>query len=107
MDNIQSTYINQKWDYPMMESCAARLDELRDASNLNKLAMDGAFETLAAGVQAEVGAAFVAAYSEHVSSIELFAKTLDSEAKLLRENSNSMQLADNEIADQVRQMFGV
>ena len=48
-------YINQKWDYPTMAVCATKLDELRDASNANKVAMDKAFETLATGVQAEVG----------------------------------------------------
>ena len=39
-------YINQKWDYPTMAVCATKLDELRDASNANKVAMDKAFETL-------------------------------------------------------------
>lgn len=100
-------YINQKWDYPTMAVCATKLDELRDASNTNKVAMDSAFETLSAGVQAEVGKAFVAAYSEHVSSIQLFAQVLSAEADLLRNNSNAMQQADDEIAAQVRSMFAV
>lgn len=100
-------YINQKWDYPTMAACATKLDELRDASSTNKLKMDGAFESLAAGVQAEVGKAFVGAYSEHVSSIQMFAEVLRSEAELLRKNSNAMQAADEEIAAQVRAMFAV
>lgn len=100
-------YINQKWDYPTMAVCATKLDELRDASNTNKVAMDNAFETLAAGVQSEVGKAFVAAYSEHVSSIQLFAQVLNAEAELLRNNSNAMQSADEEIAAQVRSMFAI
>lgn len=100
-------YIDQKWDYPTMAVCATKLDELRDASNANKVAMDNAFETLAAGVQAEVGKAFVAAYSEHVSSIQLFAQVVSAEAELLRNNSNAMQQADDEIAAQVRSMFAV
>lgn len=100
-------YINQKWDYPTMGVCATKLDALCDASNTNKLAMDNAFETLAAGVQAEVGKAFVAAYSEHVASIEQFAHVLSAEAELLRNNSNAMQSADEEIATKVRQMFSV
>ncbi len=100
-------YINQKWDYPTMAVCATKLDELRDASNNNKVAMDHAFETLAAGVQAEVGKAFLAAYSEHVSSIQLFAQILNAEAELLRNNSNIMQSADEEIAAQVRSTFSV
>ena len=82
-------YIDQKWDYPTMA------------------VMDNAFETLAAGVQAEVGKAFVAAYSEHVSSIQLFAQVVSAEAELLRNNSNAMQQADDEIAAQVRSMFAV
>ena len=100
-------YINQKWDYPAMAVCATKLDELRDASNTNKVAMDNAFETLAAGVQAEVGKAFVSAYSEHVSSIQLFAQVLDAEAQLLRNNENAMKSADEEIAMQIRSMFSV
>ena len=98
-------YINMKWDYPTMAVCATKLDELRDASNANKVAMDNAFETLAAGVQAEVGKAFVTAYSEHVASIQMFAQVLSAEAELLRNNSNVMQSADEEIAAQVRSMF--
>ncbi|MFZ2787976.1 MAG: hypothetical protein WAZ69_11580 [Trichococcus flocculiformis] len=100
-------YINQKWDYPTMAVCATKLDELRDASNANKVAMDKAFETLATGVQAEVGKAFVGAYSEHVSTIQLFTQVLSAEAELLRNNSNTMQNADEEIAAQVRSMFSV
>lgn len=100
-------YIDQKWDYPTMAVCATKLDELCDASNANKTAMDNAFETLSAGVQAEVGKAFVAAYSEHVSSIQMFAQVLSAEAELLRNNSNVMQQADDEIAAQVRSMFAV
>lgn len=100
-------YINTKWDYPTMAVCAQKLDDLRDASNVNKSNMDSAFETLAAGVQAEVGRAFTAAYSEHVSSIALFAQVLDGESQLLRNNSNVMQEADAEIAAQIRQMFSV
>lgn len=100
-------YINQKWDYPAMAVCAAKLDELCHASNSNKTAMDNAIENLAAGVQAEVGKAFVAAYSEHVSSIQLFTQVLSAEAQLLRNNSNTMQQADEEIAAQVRAMFAV
>lgn len=98
-------YTNMKWDYPAMATCATKLDALRDASNSNKIAMDSAFETLAAGVQAEVGKAFVVAYSEHMSSIQLFAEVLSAEAELLRNNSNAMQSADEEIAAQVRSMF--
>lgn len=98
---------NQTWDYPKMHTCASQLDALRDASNANKAAMDRAFETLAAGVQAEVGQAFTAAYTEHVASIQSFAEVLSAEAELLRNNANAMQQADAEIAAQVRAMFGV
>lgn len=98
-------YIDQTWDYPAMATCANKLDELRDASNSNKIAMDNAFESLAAGVQADVGKAFLASYSEHSSTIQYFAQVLNSEAELLRNNSNRMQAADAEIAAQVRQLF--
>lgn len=99
--------IDQTWDYPAMEACAARLDELRDASRSNKLAMDRAFEHLTAGVQAEVGKAFLAAYSEHTASIQMFEEVLSAEGQLLRNNVNVMQQADEEIAAQIRAMFGV
>ncbi len=98
-------YINQKWDYPSMERCAKKLDELCEASNRNKKAMDEAFETLAMGVQAEVGKAFQEAYAEHVTSIQLFAQILSDEAKQIRNNANAMQQADQDIAAQIRSMF--
>lgn len=100
-------YINQRWDYETMSSCATRLDSLRDDSNANKSAMDSAMETLSAGVQAETGQAFLSAYQEHVSSIELFAQILNSEAELLRNNSNAMQQADRDIAAEIRRIFSV
>ncbi len=96
---------NQKWDYPAMARCATRLDELCEASIRNKKLMDDAFETLATGAQAEVGRAFQTAYSEHVSSIKMFAQAMHDEAEMLRVNKNSMQEADREIANQIRLMF--
>lgn len=100
-----STYINQKWDYPTMESCAKKLDVLRDASIINKANIDKAFEALAVGAQAEVDKAFIAAYAEHVPSMVAFAQILTAESQLLYSNSNAMQEADAEIATQIRQMF--
>lgn len=98
-------YENQKWDYAGMEACAKELDNLRDRSNTNKGLMDNAFDELVAGMDAKTGQAFLVAYSEHVSSIQLFAQILDSESKLLRGNSNAMQGTDEEIAAQIRSMF--
>ena len=95
------------WDYPGMQACAKELDRLRDRSNSNKSVMDKAFETLVAGMDADVGKAFLAAYSKNVSSIDLFAQVLDSEARQLRGNITTMQNADAEIAAQIRKMFGV
>ena len=99
--------IDQTWDYPAMQACAAKLDELRDASRRNKQIMDRAFELLASGVQAEVGKAFLAAYSEHTASIQLFEEAISAESELLRSNVNVMQQADEELAAQIRAMFGV
>lgn len=98
--------IDSKWDYPSMSGCAMRLDELRNASNANRTAMDAAMETLAAGSQSETGKAFITAYSDHVSSIAMFSEVLGSEAELLRSNINAMQEADEEIAAQIRATFG-
>lgn len=99
--------MTDNWDYAGMESCARKLDTLRDASNANKGVMDKAFETLIAGMNAETGRAFMAAYSENVSSIQLFAQVLDSEAKILRSNVEVMRSTDEEIAQQIRVTFGV
>jgi len=99
--------IDQKWDYPAMEQCASELDDLKVRSNLNKQTMDQAFELLTSGVQAETGKAFVAAYSEHVASIQLFAQILDAEAKLLRDNKNTMAAEDERIAAEIRRTFDV
>lgn len=95
------------WDYPTMGNCAAKLDELRIASDNNKLAMDGAIEALAAASQSETGNAFVAAYAQQVSSIQLFGELLTSEAQILRSCINAMQEADDQIAAQVRATFGM
>lgn len=99
--------INQTWDYPGMTSCAEELDRLCERSNTNKAAMDDAIELLSVGVQAEVGKAFVAAYSEHMASIQLFAQILKEEADLIRSNSNTMQAEDARIAAEVRARFNV
>lgn len=95
------------WDYEGMRACAKSLDGLRDRSNTNKTTMDTAFEELAAGMDAETGKAFLAAYETNVSSVVLFAQLLDSEAKLLRANVDNMARADAETAAKIRQMFGV
>ena len=95
------------WDYEGMRACAKSLDRLRDRSNANKTAMDTAFEELVAGMDAETGKAFLAAYETNVSSVVLFAQLLDYEAKLLRANVDNMVIADDEIAAKIRQMFGV
>ena len=99
--------IDQKWDYPTMGQCATELDKLKTRSNLNKQSMDQAFEILASAVQAETGKAFVAAYSEHVASIQMFAQILEAEATLLRTNANRMKTEDERIADEVRRTFMV
>ena len=95
------------WDYNAMLNCANKLDGLRDASNANKLLMDKAFNALVAGMNAETGKAFLAAYEENVSSVQLFAQILDSEAQILRSNISVMQETDAEIAQQIRTTFGV
>ena len=94
------------WDYEGMRACAKSLDGLRDRSNANKTAMDGAFEELVAGMDADTGKAFLAAYETNVSSVVLFAQLLDAEAKLLRANVDNMEKADAETATKIRQMFG-
>lgn len=98
---------SQTWIYPEMHQCAGNLDSLRDRSNKNKLFMDGAFEKLVVGMQAETGAAFLSAYSEHIPSIELFAQILEAEAELLRSNANVMEEEDARIAAEIRSIFGV
>lgn len=96
-----------RWDYPKMGECANRLDGLAEESVANKKAMDKAFEGLAQAAQSQVGQAFLAAYDKHVASILLFSELLQSEAKLLRDNSNAMQEVDAEIAAWVRKQFMV
>ena len=95
------------WDYEGMLACAKSLDKLRDRSNANKITMDGAFEELVVGMDAETGKAFLAAYETNVSSVALFAQLLDSEAKLLRANVDNMRIVEYDTADKLREMFGV
>lgn len=98
---------NQVWEYDVMQSCASSLDDLQTRAIANKRAMDDAMGKLAAGVQAEVGAAFTAAYAEHVTSIEMFHQLIEEEAKLLRSDITYMQQNDAEIAANIRNMFGI
>jgi len=98
--------MNMKWDYAAMEQCAQALDNLRDAAVANKVMMDKAMETLTAAVQADVGAAFMTAYSQQVSNIQLYSQVLDAEAKQLRGNKQAMMETDAQIASQIRSLFG-
>ena len=95
------------YDYGTMNKCGNKLNDLKQASDKNKEKMDAAFEMLATGAQAETGKAFIAAYSEHVTSIKMFADILQSEADLLRDNVKLMQSNDDEIAAEIRRRFSL
>lgn len=96
---------NQRWDYPMMDSCAKKLETLSSEAAANKRVLDEAFETLTVGMQAEAGKAFKAAYLQHVDTINLFAEALNHEATTIKQNSNTMQEADENIAQEIRRKF--
>ena len=96
---------NQRWIYPQMNVCAKKLEQLRDDSLNNKRKLDGIFENLISGVDAEAGRAFVSAYAEKVVSIQLSAEMYDSEAKCLKNNVIISQQTDRSLADQIRRKF--
>ena len=97
--------VNQNWNYPEMQRCAAALRSLREDSILNKSKLDNAMSSVTLGLNAEAGQALLQAYQDKISSIDLFHLALEKEASLLTTNITYMQDSDRQLAMQIRNMF--